>query len=134
MEFTLEPSDAQWVQDAIVKVFEELKQTTPNGRQFADTVSTILEREKNWIKWKNELCAPFDKEPWSAEVAGKKAGLWEATQAARSEMQKPPESWQWSLGTEPLTEIWEMGYRDLSDLERPFQYVSTFFVIRCNLE
>ncbi|KAJ2934319.1 hypothetical protein H1R20_g2793, partial [Candolleomyces eurysporus] len=120
MEFTLEPSDAQWVQDAIVKVFEELKQTTPNGRQFADTVSTILEREKNWIKWKNELCAPFDKEPWSAEVDGKKAGLWEATKAARSEMQKAPESWQWSLGTEPLTEIWEMGYRDLSDLERPF--------------
>ncbi|KAJ2918375.1 hypothetical protein MD484_g2029, partial [Candolleomyces efflorescens] len=120
MEFTLDPSDAQWVQDATVKVIEELKQTTPNGRQFADTVSTILEREKNWIKWKNELCAPFDKEPWSAEVDGKKVGLWEATKAARSEMQKPPENWEWSLGTEPLTEIWEMGYRDLSDLERPF--------------
>ena len=126
MDFTLEPTDAAWVQESITKVMDELKQTTPNGRQFAETVSTILDREKNWIKWKNELCAPFDKEPWSAEVNGEKVGLWEATKAAREELQKPPEPWPWSLGSEPLTEVWEMGYRELYDLQRPFKCVSDF--------
>jgi len=32
-----------------------------------------------------------------------------------------PEEWSHSLGSAPLTEIWEMGYRDLGDLENPFQ-------------
>ncbi|KAJ3520430.1 hypothetical protein NMY22_g12764 [Coprinellus aureogranulatus] len=121
MDFTLEPPDAEWVQEWIKKAMEELKQTTPNGRQFADTVSTILEREKNWIRWKNELCAPFDKEPWSEENGGQKVGLWEATRPARTEMQKPPEPWKWKLGSAPLSQIWDQGYKDLSDLEQPYR-------------
>lgn len=92
MDFTLEPADAQWVQDTIVKATAELRSTAPNGPAFSDTVSIILEREKNWVKWKNDLCAPFDREPWSAEVDGKKVGL--------------PEEWQWSHGSQPLSEIW----------------------------
>jgi hypothetical protein len=121
MDFTLEDSDAQWVQESLNKVFEELRQTTPNGRVFADTVHAILEREKNWVKWKNELCTPFDKEPWVEEVDGQKAGLFEATQKIREEMRLPPEDWKWKLGTEALSEIWEMGYTSLSDLQNPFE-------------
>lgn len=126
MDFTLEPADAEWVQEWIKKATEELKQTTPNGRQFTDTVSTILDREKNWIKWKNELCAPFDKEPWSEGVDGQKVGLWEATRAARAEMQKPPEPWKWALGSAPLSQVWDQGYKDLSDLEQFHRYVDSF--------
>ncbi|KAM6498573.1 THO complex subunit 1 transcription elongation factor domain containing protein [Amanita muscaria] len=121
MDFTLEPADAQWVQDTINKATEELRQTTPNGRAFAETVNVILEREKNWVKWKNELCAAFDKEPWSSEFQGKNVGLIEATAEARRKMMEPPEDWPWTLGSEPLTEIWEMGYRDLQDLQIPFR-------------
>ncbi|KAF8131614.1 THO complex subunit 1 transcription elongation factor-domain-containing protein [Boletus edulis] len=121
MDFTLEPADVQWVQDTIVKATAELRSTAPNGPAFADTVNTILEREKNWVKWKNDLCAPFDREPWSAEVNGKRVGLEEATKELRSKRRQEPEEWQWSLGSQPLTEIWEMGYRDLSDIQNPFQ-------------
>ncbi|KAG1904509.1 THO complex subunit 1 transcription elongation factor-domain-containing protein [Suillus fuscotomentosus] len=121
MDFTLESADAQWVHDTITKVSAELRSTAPNGPTFADTVNVILDREKNWVKWKNDLCAPFDREPWSAEVGGRKVGMEEATREARSNRKKAPESWKWNLGSESLTEIWEMGYRDLSDLQNPFQ-------------
>ncbi|KAH0837897.1 THO complex subunit 1 transcription elongation factor-domain-containing protein [Lanmaoa asiatica] len=121
MDFTLEPTDAQWVQDTIVKATAELRSTAPNGPAFADTVNVILEREKNWVKWKNDLCAPFDREPWSEEVEGKKVGLEEATKELRAKKREEPEEWKWNLGSQPLTEIWEMGYRDSSDLQNPFQ-------------
>lgn len=119
MEFTLEEQDAKWVSDTINKVMDELKQTSPNGRVFADTVHTILDREKNWIKWKNELCTPFDKEPYSEEIDGKKVGLFEATAEDRKKMREPPPDWKYKLGTESLTEIWEDGYTDLTCLHDP---------------
>ena len=49
MEFTLEPDDAKWAQETMVKAFEEMRATTPNGRAFADTIQMILERERNWV-------------------------------------------------------------------------------------
>jgi hypothetical protein len=121
MDFTLETAEAQWVQDTVNKVMEELRQTTPNGRAFAETVSAILEREKNWVKWKSELCAPFDKESWSVEMDGKKVGLLESTRGARAKMREPPKEWEHKLGSGPLTDIWDMGCRGLEDLKNPFQ-------------
>lgn len=123
MDFTLEGADAQWVQETLSKATDELRQTTPNGPIFKETVNAILEREKNWIKWKNELCTPFDKEPWNETVDGieGKLGLEEATKETRTKMSQPPEEWKWPLGTEPLSEIWLMGFRDLRDLQNPFQ-------------
>lgn len=142
MDFTLDNTDAQWVQETILKANDELKQTSPNGRGFAETVSVILEREKNWIKWKNDLCAPFDKEPWSAQVEEtvvgadgqtkmekRSVGMEEATRSVRQKMQEDPPEWEHSLGSAPLTEIWDMGYRDLHDLQHPFQYVSRLRLI-----
>ena len=55
IDFTLEAADAQWVQETITRATEELRQTAPNGRAFAETLQVILEREKNWVSWKNEL-------------------------------------------------------------------------------
>ncbi|KAK0500742.1 THO complex subunit 1 transcription elongation factor-domain-containing protein [Armillaria luteobubalina] len=121
MDFTLEAADIQWVQETFNKTMEELRQTTPNGRAFADTVGVILEREKNWIKWKNELCAPFDKVPWSTEVNETKVGFEEATKPLWQKMREPPEDWKWKYGSEYLTDVWEMGYRDLDDLAYPFK-------------
>ncbi|KAI0640295.1 UDP-glucose 4-epimerase [Trametes polyzona] len=125
MDFTLEPADAQWVQETITRAVEELRQTSPNGRAFAEAVQVMLEREKNWVKWKNELCPPFDREPWSEEIEvdgeKRRVGLEEATEAVRKKMRMDPEEWPHRYGSAPLTEIWEMGYRDLRDLEHPFQ-------------
>ncbi|KAG6840767.1 hypothetical protein C0991_004552 [Blastosporella zonata] len=122
MDFTLEPADAQWVQDTINRATEELRQTTPNGRAFSEAVSVILEREKNWVGWKNLLCAPFDKESVKFPLGVNKVGsLFEATSGQRAKMREPPEEYPWSHGSEALSEIWEMGCRGLSDLEQPFQ-------------
>ncbi|TDL19394.1 hypothetical protein BD410DRAFT_774040 [Rickenella mellea] len=113
MDFTLEPADAKWAQETVGKAFEELKATSPNGRAFAETVQTILEREKNWVRWKNDLCSPFDKEPLSVSLE-------ESTAPLRQKMREPPAEWPHKLGSEALTEIWEMGYRDIHDLQAPF--------------
>ncbi|KAM5538332.1 hypothetical protein V8D89_007934 [Ganoderma adspersum] len=124
MDFTLEADDTQWVQETITRTTEELRQTAPNGRAFSETVQVILEREKNWIRWKNELCTPFDRESWKEEVEvdgeTRKVGLEEATEGARKKMRMDQEAWPHRYGSAPLTEIWEMGYRDLWDLEHPF--------------
>ena len=117
MEFTLEGDALQWVSDTIARALEELRQTAPAGRVFADAVAGVLERERNWVRWKSDLCSPFDREP----LAG--PNLEESTRSKREGMRTDPEEWPHSLGSAPLTEIWEMGYRDLSDLENPFQYV-----------
>lgn len=117
MEFTLEDGAAQWVSDTIVRAHEELKQTAPAGRLFADAVAGVLERERNWVRWKNDLCSPFDRE----SVLG--STLEERTRAKREEMRAEPDDWPHALGSAPLTEIWEMGYRDLWDLENLFQCV-----------
>ncbi|TBU42542.1 UDP-glucose 4-epimerase [Dichomitus squalens] len=125
IDFTLDTADAQWVQETITRATEELRQTSPNGRAFSETVQVILEREKNWVKWKNELCTPFDREPWREEIevdgVKRKVGLEEATEGVRKKMRTDPEPWPHRYGSAPLTEIWEMGYRDLWDLQQPFQ-------------
>lgn len=115
MEFTLEGDAMQWVSDTIVRAQEELRQTAPAGRVFADAVTGVLERERNWVRWKNDLCSPFDREPEPGST------LEERTRAARVAMRAEPEEWPHALGSAPLTEIWDMGYRDLWDLENPFQ-------------
>lgn len=73
------------------------------------------------MKWKNNLCWPFDKEPWGEVVDGVKIGLEEATKEVRTKLSEPPKVWPWDLGTEPLSEIWALGYRDLQNLENPFE-------------
>lgn len=145
-EFTLELTDAQWVQETQLKCIEELKQTTPNGRLFADSATYVLDREKSWVRWKNEQCLPFDKKPWSEEIVvdigdgdgegegdgqvTRKVGFEEATKRKRAEIMTDPDEWEHKFGTAPLTEIWEMGYRDLTDLQRPFQYVVPLILFR----
>lgn len=124
------------MQETVTKTTEELRQTTPNGRAFAETVHVILEREKNWVRWKNELCAPFDREPWTEEIEledgrKRKVGMEEATRDVRKKMRVDPEEWPHLLGSAPLTEIWEMGYRDLTDLQHPFQLSYALFKFGC---
>ena len=46
---------------------------------------------------------------------------WEVVYFVRKRMRMEPEEWPHRYGTAALTEIWEMGYRDLSDLEHPFR-------------
>lgn len=120
-EFTLDPTDAVWVQDTIKSATKELENTQPHGKLFAETITVILQRDQNWVKWKNNLCRPdFVKDPWSEEGhGGVKMGIIEATIEAREKMRLPLEPWKWALGSESLTDIWAMGYTGMADLENP---------------
>jgi len=54
-------SDEQnrWINDARGRVYTLLKETPPNGEAFSAAVRHILQREEQWISWKNDGCPPF---------------------------------------------------------------------------
>lgn len=114
LDFTLKPEDVTWIQETISKTYEEMRQTAPNGRAFADTIQIILEREKNWVSWKNDSCVPFDKDPLPELLEDSTAPL-------REKIHAPLQDFEHRLGSEALTEIWDMGYRDTEDLKRVFK-------------
>ncbi|KAK2556224.1 THO complex subunit 1 [Acropora cervicornis] len=58
----LNESQSAWVKEMTSQVYELLKETPPDGDKFAKAVEHILEREENWISWKNEGCPSFIKE------------------------------------------------------------------------
>lgn len=113
VDFNLDPAQTQWVEDTIKRVMGEIRHTAPNGRAFADTVAVIMERERNWVKWKNEACPPFDRESWKSQ----NGGLAEATREDWQRLMTPPEPWPHPYGSDGITELWSMGYRELRDLE-----------------
>lgn len=65
------------------------------------------------VRWKNELCSPFDKEPLAESLE-------ESTAVARAKLRADMDVYKHKLGSAALTEIWAMGYRDLYDLQNPF--------------
>ncbi|KAJ3859780.1 THO complex subunit 1 transcription elongation factor-domain-containing protein [Lentinula novae-zelandiae] len=146
LNYTERMDPIKWTHLTISRTIEELRQTQPpplssagvsgpvsstagvtainglTGREFASTVQSLLEREKGWIRWKNELCdgTVFEKGVWPKT-------MYEVSRGLRAKMRGPfysteenQRDWQWDLGTEALTEIWTMGYRGLEDLERGF--------------
>lgn len=59
--------DAQvlWIRDTTETVYQLLRETPPNGEEFALYIQQALKREESWITWKNEGCPSFEKEPQS---------------------------------------------------------------------
>jgi THO complex subunit 1 len=60
------------------------------------------------IRWKNDLCPPFDKEPIQPSLE-------EQTREKRQKLMEPQPPWRYRWGTEALTELWETGFHGLSD-------------------
>lgn len=58
-------SDAQslWISEYTEKVYNLIKETPPNGEEFAKYVRHVLVREEFWIMWKNDGCPSYEKEP-----------------------------------------------------------------------
>ncbi|KAF8344075.1 THO complex subunit 1 transcription elongation factor-domain-containing protein, partial [Cantharellus anzutake] len=112
MDFTLDESDAKWVKDAMIKVTEELRASTGQviHKTFQDTVINLMEREKTWVRWKNENCTTFAKSPISHEEA-------ESARLKRQKFVEPVPDLVHVAGTEDLTEVWEGGYQSSDDLD-----------------
>jgi len=56
------------IKELTEKVYNLLKETPPDGEQFAASVKHILNREEFWNQWKNEGCKSFDKPKINASV------------------------------------------------------------------
>eukprot|EP00794_Sanderia_malayensis_P005238 gene5238-5899_t len=56
---TLSDLQQQWLSDTRTKVVNLLTETPPDGDAFVKTVLHILNREENWMNWKNEGCPSF---------------------------------------------------------------------------
>ena len=67
------------------------------------------------VKWKNMMCEAllFTRPPT--------ASLHEQVLPSLEKLNEPMEEYKHKIGTEAVTEIWAMGYRDLRDLENFFQ-------------
>jgi hypothetical protein len=48
VDFTLGDAEVKWVAETNQKAIAELRATAPMGKEFSDTVATILQRERNW--------------------------------------------------------------------------------------
>jgi hypothetical protein len=139
MDFTLPAADEGWAKETIARAHLELTATAPKGTEFDAAVRAMLAREKNWVRWKFDFCKPIHKEPWldassSAALAATATGngepqakknvngtMWEATAEIREAMNVVPPKWPHDLGSETLTEIWAMGYRDLRDIQSAYE-------------
>lgn len=53
--------------DLTERVVALLKQTPSDGEGFSEMVSYVLERERNWVKWKQEKCREYEKYPSAAD-------------------------------------------------------------------
>ena len=51
----------KWVMKQTEEVYSLIGETPPDGAAFASSVKEILDREKQWNKWKNEGCPPFNR-------------------------------------------------------------------------
>lgn len=59
----LTEAQATWIKTATDKVYALIKETPPNGEDFATYVRQVLVREDSWIVWKNDGCPSYEKHP-----------------------------------------------------------------------
>lgn len=52
----LKADQKDWVQQCSEKIYSLLRETPPDGDNFADIVKKILMREEHWNAWKNGGC------------------------------------------------------------------------------
>lgn len=48
-DFVLEQQETSWVVEIWQKTLTEIRATAPHGKEFADAVNGILQRERNWV-------------------------------------------------------------------------------------
>ncbi|POM73554.1 THO complex subunit, partial [Phytophthora palmivora] len=53
--------------DLTERVVALLKQTPSDGEGFNEMVTYVLERERNWVKWKQDKCPEYEKYPTASE-------------------------------------------------------------------
>ncbi|CAG9831828.1 unnamed protein product [Diabrotica balteata] len=69
----LKNDQKEWISTNTEKVYSLLRETPPDGEEFAEIVKNILNREELWNAWKNESCPEIKKTlPQPTEVSERK--------------------------------------------------------------
>ncbi|GMF50010.1 unnamed protein product [Phytophthora fragariaefolia] len=74
--------------DLTERVVALLKQTPSDGEGFNEMVSYVLERERNWVKWKQEKCPGYEKYPSAADKEASSAPK-QVVKRARRQLTSP---------------------------------------------
>jgi len=55
----LSDEQTRWIKSNRERVFSLIAETPPDGKSFSDSVKHMLQREEQWIGWKNDGCKAF---------------------------------------------------------------------------
>ncbi|KAJ7386315.1 THO complex subunit 1 [Desmophyllum pertusum] len=102
----LNESQSTWVKETTSQVYELLRETPPDGDKFTKAVEHILEREENWISWKNEGCPSFIKERSEDETNPKPTRKRKVS--IGDEMISGWKSKKVLMGSNELTRLWNL--------------------------
>lgn len=97
---TLSDPQTTWLKESQTKVVKLIEETPPDGAGFAEYIQHALERENNWIKWKNEGCLSYEKAPAAAKTNSGKVRLGERLLENGKEEK--------NLGCEELSRLWNL--------------------------
>ncbi|KAM7435596.1 THO complex subunit 1 [Porites harrisoni] len=103
----LNESQSTWVKEMTSQVYELLRETPPDGEKFAKAVEHILEREENWISWKNEGCPTFIKERTEEDDKPKPTRKRKAS--IGDEMASGWKTSKVLMGSNELTRLWNLN-------------------------
>ncbi|XP_035665777.1 THO complex subunit 1-like, partial [Branchiostoma floridae] len=81
-----------------------LRETPPDGDHFAKMVQHTLEREENWITWKNKGCPTYDRERPKTETPLKKS----RKRAMGEDIKEAEDSKRVNMGSAELTRLWNL--------------------------
>lgn len=135
MDFTLGDADDKWAREIYAKVTTEVRTTLPDGGRFQDTLIGIFDRDRNWVKWKNDNCGPMDTTAQAARERRAEVNKGKSNEdLVREEVERwnnafkrlvpateygdgdPPQP----FGSLNLEQVWERGVTGLRDLENPY--------------
>jgi THO complex subunit 1 len=94
-------SRLQELSDRVVKLIRE---TPPSGKRFSEMLDLVLERERNWVKWKQEKCPSYERSPPPQEALMPKKRRMGDTPALSSRTPLPKRGKQQDSGDSSLME------------------------------
>ncbi|XP_033116489.1 THO complex subunit 1-like [Anneissia japonica] len=96
------------IKESTEVVYMLLRETPPNGEEFAKTVEHILTREEHWNDWKNKGCPTFVLErPKDGEEAAPVRSR-SRKRSIREEMLGEGTSKRLDMGSPELTKLWNL--------------------------
>lgn len=105
----LTETQAQWIRDSTERVYTLIKETPPNGEEFAIYIRQVLLREKSWIAWKNDGCPSYEKEPYDQDTYPAKRHLGDGLDSRKIDIGNPELSRLWNLCPDNLQACKQTG-------------------------